>query len=315
MWTANKQMKVLVFGGSGFLGSYVADELTRRGHEVVIFDRKPSPYLQEGQRMIVGDILDRQAVHEAILGFDVVYNFAGFADLNASISKPLEALQNNILGNAHVLDACAAHSVKRFVYASTVYVFSDKGSFYGISKRCSEEVIEEFHRQRELEYTILRYGSVYGKRADEQNRIYRIVKQALTERKIMFQGSGEEEREYIHVQDAAKLSVDILSDEFINRHVILTGVERFKYSQLLNMINEILNHSIKIEYLNERYKGHYDITPYSFRPAGGKKIICNPFIDFGQGLLETIAEVHEEIKRNGERSEDPVRDLFVVRGK
>lgn len=289
-------MNVLICGGSGFLGSFVADECTRVGHRVTIFDQRPSPYAQRDQRMIVGDLLDSGAVHEAVEGQDVVYNFAGFADLNASINNPLPVLHVNILGNANVLDACVTHSIRRFVYASTAYVFSSKGSFYGVSKRCSEKIIEEFNRQFGLDYTIIRYGSVYGPRSDEKNRIYKILKQALTERKITFQGDGEEEREYIHVQDAAALSLEILSETYRNQHVMLTGVERFKYSQLLKMVQEMLDGGIEIEYLRKEYQGHYTYTPYSFTPEPGKKIICNPFIDFGQGLLQTLSEIHASMQ-------------------
>ncbi|MGB0908726.1 MAG: NAD-dependent epimerase/dehydratase family protein [Nitrospirales bacterium] len=289
-------MNILIFGGSGFLGSFVADEFTKQGHHVTIFDKTPSAYLQHSQEMVVGNLLDRQAVHEVVDGQDLVYNFAGFADLNASINNPLPVLELNILGNANVLDACVTHSVSRFVYASTAYVFSSKGSFYGVSKRCSEKIIEEFSRQYDLDYTIIRYGSVYGPRSDSQNRIYKLVKQALVERKITFQGDGEEEREYIHVQDAATLSVQILAEQYRNQHVILTGVERFKYSQLLNMIREMMDDGIDIEYLHSEYQGHYTYTPYSFTPEPGKKMICNPFIDFGQGLLQTISEIHQTMQ-------------------
>lgn len=288
-------MNILVLGGAGFLGSFVADECTKQGHQVTVFDRIPSPYLQPAQRMMLGDILDRQAVHEAVAEKDVVYNFAGFADLNAAINNPLPVLEVNILGNANVLDACMTHSVTRFVYASTAYVFSSKGSFYGVSKRCSEKIIEEFSQQFGLNYTIIRYGSVYGPRADEQNRIHKLVKEALVDGKIVFQGDGEEEREYIHVQDAATLSLKILENEYCNQHVMLTGVERFKYSQLLNMIKEMLGNELDIEYLGKEYQGHYVYTPYSFTPEPGKKMICNPFIDFGQGLLQTISEIHHSL--------------------
>ena len=288
-------MNILILGGAGFLGSFVADEFVKHGHTVTIFDKHPSKYLQSEQQMVIGDLLDRQAVHDVVDGQDMVYNFAGFADLNASINNPLPVLELNILGNANVLDACVTHSVSRFVYASTAYVFSSKGSFYGVSKRCSEKIIEEFSRQFGLDYTIIRYGSVYGPRSDSQNRIYKLIKQALVEGKITFQGDGEEEREYIHVQDAATLSVQILAEEYRNQHVMLTGVERFKYSQLLNMIREMIDDGIDIEYLSKEYQGHYIYTPYSFTPEPGKKMICNPFIDFGQGLLQTMGEIHETL--------------------
>mgnify|MGYP001339627310 CR=1 FL=1 len=69
-------MKTLVLGGSGFLGSHVADQLTLAGHQVRVFDREPSPWLHQDQQMIVGDLLDQTILDLAIDGCDVVYNFA-----------------------------------------------------------------------------------------------------------------------------------------------------------------------------------------------------------------------------------------------
>ena len=178
-------MKVGVLGGAGFLGSHVADELTRRGYDVIVFDCKPSPYLLEGQVEFIGSILDKQQVSEFVSMCEVIYNFAGLSDLNASVNEPELTLSLNVMGNLNVLEACKQHGgIKRFIYASSAYVFSSKGSFYGISKRCSEQLIEEYHRECSTNYTVIRYGSVYGPRADEQNRVYRIIKQALKERKI-----------------------------------------------------------------------------------------------------------------------------------
>ncbi len=77
-------MKVLVFGGAGFLGSYVVDELIARGHDVTVYDLKPSPYTNGDATIIVGDIMDVESVKAAVVGQDAVYNFAGLADLNVN---------------------------------------------------------------------------------------------------------------------------------------------------------------------------------------------------------------------------------------
>lgn len=294
-------MKVIVFGGSGFLGSHVADELTRTGHSVTIFDRITSPYLGPKQKMVIGDILDASGVSSAMRGHDVAYNFAGLADLNASIERPKETFELNVLGNINILEAAAKAKLKRYVYASTVYVFSEKGSFYGISKRASEKVIEEYAKQTELPFTILRYGSVYGPRCDAKNRIYRLLRQALESGKITFQGNGEEEREYIHVRDAARLSVAILKEKFVNQHIMLTGTERYKYRDLLKIIKEIMHERVQVIYLNEDYKGHYSLTPYSFSPNISHKLVANPFTDFGQGLLETIEDIYRQMDKTDQR--------------
>ena len=138
-------MKAIVFGGSGFLGSHVADALTSAGYETTVFDVKASPYLQKNQRIITGNILDKEAVSKAIAGCDVVYNFAGMADIQEAHDKPLETVENNIIGNTIILEACRQHRVKRFVFASTVYVYSDAGSFYRSSKQACELIIENYH--------------------------------------------------------------------------------------------------------------------------------------------------------------------------
>jgi len=285
-------MKVVVFGGSGFLGSYVVDALLQHGHQVVVFDRTPSPWLKDRGTMILGDIMDAQAVGRALEGAEAVYHFAGMADLNSSLDAPEKTLSLNIMGTVTILEEARKLPLKRFVYASSAYVFSTKGAFYGTSKKCAELIIEQYGEQYSLPYSIIRYGSVYGERADASNRLHSFLKEALTKGSITFPGDGSEEREYIHGRDAGKLSVDILDPAYINQNILLTGHERFKYSYLLNMINEMLGGSIEIKFMNKEYKGHYTTTQYSFTPRTGVKLINNPCVDFGQGLLECMENIH-----------------------
>jgi len=274
-------MKVIVFGGKGFLGSHVVDELRARGHEVKTYD------LVDGQ-----DILDAEAVARAAEDQEIIYNFAGHADLSASRLAPRKTLSANIIGNLNIL--FGSLSAKRFIYASTVYVFSKKGSYYGISKQAAERCVEEFG----VPYTILRYGTVYGPRSDHKNRIYGLIYQALNEGKMYLDGTGKEEREFIHVKDAAKLSVDIL-DGYENKHVMLTGNERYTYTSVMDMISEIMDESIQPYVLDETNLGdthHYDLTPYSYQPPQSLKLMANPYIDLGQGLLETIEDISARIR-------------------
>ena len=84
-----KISKVIVFGGSGFIGSHVADELTNRGYNVLIFDSNQSPYIQDNQKMIIANILDLSKVKEAVKGCDYVYNFAAIAEISKASRKKL----------------------------------------------------------------------------------------------------------------------------------------------------------------------------------------------------------------------------------
>lgn len=288
-------MKVVVFGGSGFLGSHVADALTDAGHDVNVYDISPSRYLRSSQSMIVGDILDSRKVEEAVMDANVVYNFAGVADINDASLRPLDSVKYNILGNSVILEACRKAKVKRFVFASSLYVYSKAGSFYRSTKQACELLIENYHDAFGLPYTILRYGSLYGPRSDDKNFIHRVIRQALTQGKIVREGDGEETREYIHVLDAARGSVDILSKEFANQHVILTGQQQMKIKDLLIMIKEMLDNKIKIEFLSANKNHHYEITPYSFSPKIGKRLTGRAYLDLGQGILNSISTIYMDI--------------------
>lgn len=287
--------RVCVIGGAGFLGSHVADSLTAAGYHVCIFDRNASAWLCDGQEMIVGDVMDFASVDAAVKGSDIVYNFAALADLNIALDQPVKTVQINVLGNAHVLEACRLNGVKRFIYASTVYVYSRQGGFYRCSKQAAEHYVEEYQRVYGLDYTILRYGSLYGPRADNSNGLYRIVKNALDIGVLRYEGSPDTLREYIHVEDAALASVAALGEDFRNQSVVLTGQEPMRVIDLLEMLAEILGLQQAVEFIPGEQPGHYVRTPYAYQPKLGRKYVMPMHVDLGQGLLELIETV-----RNGQ---------------
>ena len=288
-------MNIIVFGGSGFLGSHVCDKLSDAGYNVTIFDIKPSPWLRSDQKMIVGDILDEKLVQKSIKGAEVVFNFAGIADIGEANLRPIDTVRSNILGNAIILEACHLSRVKRYIFASSVYVYSMSGGFYRCSKQACELYIETYYENYGLEYTILRYGSLYGPRANEKNAIYRFVLQALADKKINYFGSPEALREYIHVEDAAECSVEILKSKYVNQSIILTGHQPMKVGNVLKMIAEMIGEDIQFEYENDPNNIHYLITPYSFSPKVGKKMAPPFHMDFGQGILRVVEDVHKRL--------------------
>lgn len=300
-------MKIVITGGSGFIGSHIADALSDAGHEVTIFDIRKSSHLRSDQKMIVGDILDQKSLNKIIKDQDVVYHFAGIADIDECSTRPVDTAKYNILGTVYLLDTCRKADIYRFVFASSAYVYSNSGSFYAASKQACESFIENFSKLYGLKYTCLRYGSLYGQRADERNSIYRLIREAIQTGKIVYRGTGEEVREFIHVQDAAQISVAILQPEFENQHIILTGTEKMRYLDLLEMIKEMLDNKIEIEILPSEREAHYKITPYNFSPRLGRKMVNNPYIDMGQGLLQCMAEIYEKV--HGEKHKE--MGLFV----
>jgi len=287
--------KAVVVGGSGFIGSHVADHLSDAGYQVTIYDLTLSPWLRKEQQMVVGDVLDAEKLNNTITGSEVVYNFAALADLNLALEQPLKTVNINILGNLNVLEACHAHGVKRFIYASTVYVHSREGGFYRCSKQASEAYVEEYQKKYGLDYTILRYGSLYGPRADETNGLYRVVKSALKNGVVSYKGDIDAMREYIYVEDAARASIDVLNTEFINESIVLTGQEPMLVIDMLKMLSEILGFPLEsVKFIEDGYTGHYVRTPYAYQAKLGRKYIPPVHVDLGQGLLQVINEINRQ---------------------
>lgn len=281
--------KVIVFGGAGFIGTYLVKELISRNYDVLVADIHPSQYCPE-VRFVECDITDSaQVEHVMENGADYVYNLAGFAQIDKAIEMPVRAFQLNVMGNLNVLEAVRRKNVKRYIYSSSAYAMNNKGSFYGISKLSSEKIIEEYYKRYGLYYTILRFGSIYSELDFDNNYIYATVKEIVKTKKLVHNGDGEELREYVHAADAAKMAADVIdSDDYTNQYMILTGVETMKRKELFKMIEEILGEPVTVEFRCKGYENHYKLTPYSFNPTISRKMIAKSYIDIGQGILECI---------------------------
>ena len=284
-------MKIVVIGGSGFLGSHVADKLTQAGHNVTIFDKKKSEWISKKQKMVVGDVLKIDDLKKVISQSDVVYNFAAISDIDEAENKPQITANVIIIGTLNILELCKKYKIKRIMFASTIYVYSLDGNFYRCSKQAAESFIEEYNRLFNLDYTILRYGSIYGPRSDNRNGLYKIIKAAIDKNEIIYEGDKEARREYIHVEDAADASVEMLEKKFKNQNIILTGQQSLKVYDVMKMLSEILGIEKRLKFKDKKDSGHYSRTPYSYQPRLAKKYTPNVHFDLGQGLLQLIESI------------------------
>ena len=292
--------RILVTGGSGFIGSHTADALSEAGYDVVIFDRKESNFLRPDQTMIVGDLLNQKTLANALKDCAAVYHFGGIADIKEANENPALTAEVNVGGTVQLLSACHEAGVQRFLFASTVYVYSNDGGFYRASKQACERFIETFQEDLGLPYTILRFGTLYGRRAGMTNRIHAMIHQALETKEIKHPGNPNAIRDFIHVRDAARLAVAVLGPGYANKHYVLTGQERHKISEAAAIISEILPDDITVTFADAEPEGHYELTPYAFAPRIGHKLVPSDYVDFGQGLLDCI---HEQYNHEDEGHE------------
>lgn len=291
---ANKEIKVLVIGGSGFLGSHVADELSSRGFLVSIYDQKKSLWKKKNQNFFLGKLSDTKKLENLIKKNDIVYNFAGVADLNEGSKKPLASINENIYATAKIVESCIKYKIKRFIYSSTIYVYSKKGSFYKCSKQAAESYIEEYSKQSNMRFTILRFGSLYGPRSNYQNGLYKIVYDYLKNKHISYFGSKNTIREYIHIRDAATSCVDILNKKFINKVVVITGKNKIYVKKLLSIFSGLLKYNKAIKFKNIDNPNHYEKSPYSFSRNFGIKYFTKQNTSIKNGLEELINVVKKD---------------------
>ena len=287
-------MKCLVTGGLGFLGSYVAEELIKQNHEVTILDKvSPTAKLNRKIKFIKADLLNKKKTELAVKNQDIIFHYGGLSGINESMIDPLKTAGSNIIGTIRLLDLCLKYKIKRFIFASTVYVNSEQGSFYKSSKRAAEDFIEEYKKKYNLEFTILRFGTVYGLRASKENSIDKIIDVALKKKKIIYKGNKKNIREYVNVKDAAKIALKTMNKKYANKYVQITGNKKTSVVKALKIVKKELGFNSKIVFQNKKEAGHYVNSPENLKIKKAKKINLRHSTPFNVGIREII---HNKIK-------------------
>ncbi len=239
-------MRILVTGGAGFIGSNVADRFVALGHEVAVFDDLSSgfrEFVPPKAKFYEGDLADAIAVDAAVADFrpDVVDHHAAQIDVRKSVTDPVFDARVNVLGSIGLLQACTAHGVRKFVYASTGGALYGEGrqlpatedhpvnpeAPYGASKHTVEHYLYLWKLLHGLDYTVLRYPNVYGPRQNPHgeagvNAIFIGLMLAGQPPKIF--GDGHAVRDYLYVDDVVEGNVLALTKGSGERVNLGTGV-------------------------------------------------------------------------------------------
>jgi UDP-glucose 4-epimerase len=272
-------MRVLVTGGSGFIGSHVVDKLRAHGHEPVIYDLRPSPWHEDPAHpveTVLGSITDREALERALHSCDAVAHLAAVADVNDVHAEPEDAERVNARGTVAVLEAARRAGVKRIVYASTIWVYSDcaeeqvdedtllpaPSHLYTSTKLAGELYCKAYQELYGIDYTILRFGIPYGPRAREAAVIPAFVGKALRGEPLTLAGDGSQSRRFVYVEDLAEGVATALADVALNRVYNLASDENVTIRQIAESVKELMG-DVEIVYTEAR--------PGDF----GGKVVCS----------------------------------------
>ena len=286
--------KILILGSSGFLGSHLVKFLLKN-NEVVQFDVNPPPPQNTGSEFIKGSILDKTLVTSAMKDVDVVYHFAAMTDIDIVNDNPAQAIEVNIAGTSNVLEACVQEKIERFIFSSSVYVYSEFGGIYKSTKQACELLIEDYNEMHDLGYTILQLGSVYGPGAKQINLISRLINEALSLKEIHHYGTGEEVRQYIYVKDVVQAAATSIDNNYKNKKIILLGNERITISELMDKIIFYTDSNIQKVFHNDQYGIHYKLSPFHTNPDGAVSLKIETPVLLNSGLKKTINAIKKEL--------------------
>jgi len=286
-------MRVLVTGGSGFLGSYVVSALREAGHSVVIFDIQ-SPNSGD---YIRGDLTSLDDLLIGTQGIDAVCHLAAVGDVYLAFDKPYLAAELNVVGTANLMEACLRNQVAKVVYASTWEVYGEPcyqpideahpcnpDHPYNITKLAGERIALSYDRLKGVPTLCLRLGTAYGTRMRPNSVFCIFIARALRGEPLVIKGSGEQSRQFTHARDISYAFRCALESAVSGEVFNIVSPESISIRQLAEMVAERIPTSITYEEAREGDIASALVSSEKARLALG----WEPAVGFSEGLSELV---------------------------
>ncbi len=258
--------KCLVVGGNGFLGSWLVDALVDQGHEVSVFDRFSSgqSYISTGVRAIVGDFMNHAHVRAALSGQEYLFHFLSATTPATAEDDPTIDIRTNIASSVELLEFAVEAGISRVFFASTggaIYGEQAPGSIselalpapispYAIGKLAIEGYLRYFQKKHGLNSVAFRISNPYGPRQKSNNKqgvIPIFLNNLAAGRSVVQYGDGSMVRDFIYVEDAAKLLANVVNYE--PRHPVynIGSGEGHTIAELIGVISQVTEVELDVQ--------------------------------------------------------------------
>ena len=271
-------MKILITGGSGFIGSYLCKNLLAKGHEVISLDNFSTGKFEniaglentKGFESIEGSVLDKELVKDLISNVDTCFHFAAAVGVQKILDDPIGSLKTNLYGSENVIQACSESKVD-LVLASTSEIYgknttqpltedSDRviGSpllsrwTYSEAKAIDEALAHAYHSKHGLKVKIVRLFNTVGPRQSPAYGmvIPRFFAAALSGKDLEIHGDGSQRRVFCHVDDAVSGVLELWKHSDGNGEAFnIGGIEEISILNLAKKIIEVTKSNSKINYI------------------------------------------------------------------
>jgi len=289
-------MKVLITGGSGFIGSHLSEELNKKGYGVDVLDTKEVVGAR-CKNFIDGDIRDKKVVDQAMKNQDIVFHLAGLLGTHELVTNSIAATEVNVLGTLNILEAARKYGVK-VMFASKPNCWLNT---YTITKVASEKFCLMYHKEFGVDVVILKWFNVYGPRQsliEYQKAVPTLIVQALKGESLLVYGSGEQTADFIYIDDSIEATIRASKIPGCSGKVIEigSGVET-TINQLACLILQLTGSKSKIMHVPMR-RGETKYTRIKSNTSNMNKLLdFTPEIGLKQGMMRTIEYYKELLKK------------------
>lgn len=298
-------MKILVTGGAGFIGSHVVKLLLELGHQVTIIDNLShgnKASIDKRATFVEADILHQERLQEVLPRHEGVIHMASLIEVGESVKKPVEFVENNILGTAKLLQAMKNTGVKKIIFSSSACVYGKpkklpitedtplgkQENTYGITKVTMEQLCLLYHNLHNFDVTILRYFNPYGPgelHQPETHAIPNFIQAALEKKPLPLFWKGSQIRDFIYIDDLSLAHV--LPLNLTGLHIYNVGTETgVKVAEVIKVIFDSVGYEVPIDDQGER-KGDVAALVASSEKIK-KELGWNAKVSLNEGLAKTI---------------------------
>ncbi|CAI1566852.1 CDP-paratose 2-epimerase [Serratia quinivorans] len=311
-------MKIVVFGGGGFLGSAICDRLLKDGHQLRIFERpRVPPYREftadESVEWVTGDLSSTHDLNDAIQGMDSVLHLVSTTLPKSSNEDPVYDVQTNVVPSLHMLNAMVSQGVSRIVFISsggTVYGKpqytpidekhpTDPVVSYGITKLAIEKYLHMFSQLYGIKAVTLRVANPYGERQrveTAQGAVGVFLHNALKNKPIEIWGDGSVQRDYIHVSDVAEAFSKALVYDGKEECFNISSGRGTSLNDLIAMLKDILPEDLQVNYKPAR-SFDIDISVLS-NDLARRELDWEPKLSMPEGLKRAADWVRNSLKKS-----------------